>query len=61
MDIFKAKEVEDYVEATEGEWGFAGSSVTALRPWARHINPCLVLGKPRKTHPEITENSWLEG
>ena len=36
----------------------AGSSltgVTALCPWARHINPSLVLVQPRKTRPYITE------
>ena len=36
----------------------AGSSltgITALCPWARHINPSLVLVPPRKTHPFITE------
>ena len=38
--------------------GAAGSSltgVTVLCPWARHINPSLVLVQPRKTHPFITE------
>ena len=36
----------------------AGSSltgVTALCPWERHINTCLVLVQPRKTRPDITE------
>ena len=36
----------------------AGSSLTgltALCPWARHINPSLVLVQPRKTSPFITE------
>ena len=36
----------------------AGSSltgVTVLCPWARHINPSLVLVQPRKTRPFITE------
>ena len=31
------------------------TGVTALFPWARHINPRLVLVQPRKTHPYITE------
>ena len=38
--------------------GAAGSSltgVTALCPWARHINSSLVLVQPRKTRPYITE------
>ena len=29
--------------------------VAALCPWARHMNPSLVLVKPRKTRPYITE------
>ena len=36
----------------------AGSSltgVTALCPWARHVNPCFVLVQPRMNHPNITE------
>ena len=32
-----------------------GLSLTALCPWARHINPCLVLAIPRKTCPCLTE------
>ena len=31
------------------------TGVTALCPWARHINPSLVLVPPRKTHRYITE------
>ena len=31
----------------------------ALCPWARHINPCLVLVLPRQTRSDITENYWL--
>ena len=34
-------------------WSFTG--VTALCPWARHIDPSLVLVQPRKTCPFITE------
>ena len=33
---------------------------TVLCPWARQINPCLVLVKPRKTHPNITEKLLTE-
>ena len=39
-------------------WGAKGlslTSITALCPWARHINPSLVLVQPRKTRPYITE------
>ena len=46
------------VECLTKDWGFVGSSltgITALCPWARNINPCLVLVQPRKTHPHITE------
>ena len=31
------------------------TGVTAMCPRARHINPCLVLVQPRKTHPDIIE------
>ena len=46
------------IECLIWDWGAAGSSLTsfcALCPWARHINPSLVQGQPRKTHPSITE------
>ena len=46
------------VESWTGDRGAAGSSlinVTVLCPWARHINPSLVLVQPRKTRPNITE------
>ena len=39
--------------------GVAGSSLTgdtALCLWARHINPCLLLNKSRKTQPDITKS-----
>ena len=35
--------------------GSSLTGVTALCPWARHINPSLVLDQPRKTRPYITE------
>ena len=35
--------------------GLSLTDVTALCPWARHINPSLVLVQPRKTRPFITE------
>ena len=35
--------------------GLSLTSVSALCPWARNINPCLVLVQPRKTRPDITE------
>ena len=38
-----------------GVAGLSLTSATALCPWTRHINPCLVLVQPRKTHPDITE------
>ena len=46
------------VESLTPDQGAAGSSitsVTALCPLARHINPSLVLVQPRKTRPYITE------
>ena len=46
------------VECFTWDQGVAGSSITGVTtvcPWARHINPCLVLVQPRKTCPDITE------
>ena len=46
------------VECLTWDWRAAGSSltgVTVLCPWARHINPSLVLVQSRKTRPYITE------
>ena len=43
------------VECLTRDRGAAGSSFTVLCPWARHINPSLVLVQPRKTRPYITE------
>ena len=46
------------VECLTPDRGVKGSSLTGiitLCPWARHINPSLVLVQPRKTRPEITE------
>ena len=38
-----------------GAAGLSLTGVTTLCPWARHINPSLVLVQPRKTRPYITE------
>ena len=35
--------------------GATGSSLTALCPLEKHINPRIVLVQPRKTRPFITE------
>ena len=46
------------VECLTRDWGAAGSSltgVTALCPWAKHINPSLVLVQPRKTRHCLSE------
>ena len=46
------------VECLTRDGEAAGSSltrVTVLCPWARHINPSLVLVQPRKTRPYIFE------
>ena len=46
------------VECLTRDRGDVGSSltdVTAVCPWARHINPSIVLVHPRKTRPYITE------
>ena len=37
------------------KWGSSLTGVIALCPWARHINPSLVLVPPRKTRPYLTE------
>ena len=38
-----------------GAAGLSLTGITALCPWAKHINPSLVLVQPRKTCPFITE------
>ena len=38
-----------------GAAGWSLTSVTALCPLARHINPSLLLVQPKKTHSYITE------
>ena len=51
------------VECLNLDWGAAGSSlngITALCPWARHINPSLILVQPRKNRPYITERLGLK-
>ena len=55
--------IDSVVECLTRDREAAGSSltsVTALCPWARHINPSVVLVQPRKTRPFITER-WLMG
>ena len=47
-------------ECLTRDLGAAGSSVTALCPWARHINPSLVLVQHRKTRPYITTDCWWD-
>ena len=45
-------------ECLTGDGGVEGSSLTGgtgLRPCARHFVLCLLLVKPRKTHPSMTE------
>ena len=38
-----------------GVEGLSLTGATELSPWARHINLCLVIVQPRKTHPDLTE------
>ena len=50
------------VKCLTRDWRAMGSSLTGLTvlsPWARHVNPGLVLVQPRKTRSDITENCWL--
>ena len=49
-------------------WSFAGvpvvsfsTGITALCPWVRHINPCLLLVQPRKIRPGIAEKLLTQG
>ena len=46
--------VVEYLSRSQGVMGSSLTSIIVLCPWARHINPCLVLVQPRKTHPGIT-------
>ena len=58
LQVKKRKHRGSVVECLTLDRGATGSSltgVTVLCPWARHINPSLVLVQPRKTHPYITE------
>ena len=47
--------VVDCLTLDRGAENSSLTGVTALCPWARHINPSLVLVQPRKTCPFITE------
>ena len=47
--------VEECLTRDRGAAGSSLTGVTALCPWARHINPSLVLVQPRKTRPCITK------
>ena len=46
-----------YSARLDTEWQRVPASPASLRcgPWARHINPSLVLVQPRKIRPDITE------
>ena len=44
-----------YLSRDQGVVGSSLTSITALCPLARHINPCSVLVQLRKTRPDITE------
>ena len=50
------------VESLTRDGRVVGSSLTVgpgLGPSVRQINPCLVLGQPRKTRPDMTEKCRL--
>ena len=66
MDLDARKHVFGITKAHRGAQWLSGRvldsrsrgrrlGATALCPWARHINPSLVMGQPRKTCPYITE------
>ena len=48
--------VVEYVSRDRGVADSSLTGVTALCPWARHINSYLVLVQSRKTHPHIAKN-----
>ena len=56
MECYQASAVVECLTRERGVVGFSITSSTMLCPQARHINPCLVLVQPRKTHPNISEN-----
>ena len=47
--------MEECLTRDRGAAGSSFTGVTVLCPWARHINPSLVLVQPRKIRPYITE------
>ena len=58
IQIYIRERSGSVVECLTWDRGAMGSSltgITVLCPWARHINPSLVLVQPRKTRPFITE------
>ena len=60
--VKKRKRSGSVVECLTRDRGAAGSSlsgVTAACPWARYINPSLVLVQPIKTRPYITERLMM--
>ena len=55
FDKFMGSSVVDCLMGDQRATGSSLTGVTALCPWARHINTSLVLVQPRKTRPFITE------
>ena len=56
MNLDHSGPVVEYLLETEGLQVLTSPVSLRLCPWARNINPCLVLVQPRKTHPYISEN-----
>ena len=55
MDRAGSGSVIEFLTRDRGATGSSLTGITALCPWARHINPSIVLVQPRKTHPFIIE------
>ena len=51
----RGSSVVECLTRVRGAAGWSLTGVTALCPWARQVNPSLVLVQPRKTCPFITE------
>ena len=51
--------VVDCLTQDQGATGWASPASLPCGPWARHIDPSLVLIQPRKTHPCLTERCLM--
>ena len=54
-NIFTKAYTANMTFKVQPSYGSSLTGITGLCPWARHINPSLVLVQPRKTHAYIPE------